>query len=77
MPGGFQPAILKAELTFVGCNPHHQLAGHAVALAELLSAVGAHIATTDPGSDVEQVVSTVVHGRPRSLQPCTTAAGIR
>jgi hypothetical protein len=34
-------------------DPHHQLAGHGIALAEFLGAMWAHVPSADPSRDVE------------------------
>ena len=62
MPGG-SAGDIEGRIDLRRLYPHHHLAGHGVALAELLRAVSAHLAPTDPGSDLEQVLGTVLHGR--------------
>ena len=61
MPGG-SVGDIEGRVDLGRLDPHHQFAGHGVALAEFLGAMYAHVAPTDPSSDLEQVLGTVLHG---------------
>jgi hypothetical protein len=53
---------IEARVDLGRLDPHHQLAGDGIALAELLGAMCAHVPSANPSRDVEQVLCTVVHG---------------